>query len=283
MKSPVTLFAMLFAAVATTSACTGLPFHPVKEVTRTPAAIGLAYEDLLLDTADGERIAAWFIPAAAGPRPQRAGTLLFFHGNAGNMSHRLESIRIFHELGLDTFIIDYRGFGGSTGKASVKGTLQDARAAWDWLREHKGRSPEDLVIFGRSLGGGVAADLAAEVRPSALILESTFTSLYDVAKDWFPNLPVGLFLPQDYDTPGRLAGLRVPLLTAHSPEDEVVSFRLGKALYESYSGPKTFLKMRGSHNNGFRESGTAYTDALRVFLRRAQTGRSACAHFPASS
>jgi fermentation-respiration switch protein FrsA (DUF1100 family) len=275
MKNPAKLFATLLAAVATSS-CTGLPFHPVKEVTLTPAAIGLAYEDMLLDTADGERIAAWFIPAATGPRPHRAGTLLFFHGNAGNMSHRLESIRIFHDLGLDTFIIDYRGFGGSTGRASVKGTLQDARAAWGWLREHKGRRPEDLVIFGRSLGGGVAADLAAEVRPSALILESTFTSLYDVAKDLFPHLPVGLFLPQDYDTPARLAGLRVPLLVAHSPEDDVVNFRLGKALYEGYSGPKTFLEMQGSHNDGFRESGNSYTDSLRDFLRRVQSDRGEC-------
>jgi fermentation-respiration switch protein FrsA (DUF1100 family) len=266
MRNPLKLFAALLLTILT-AACDGLPFHPVREITLTPAAAGLPYEDLFLDTADGERVAAWFIPAASGPRPDRAGTLLFFHGNAGNLSHRLESIGVFHDLGLNTLIIDYRGFGRSTGKPSVQGTLRDARAAWNWLRERKGCRPEDLVIFGRSLGGAVAADLAAELHPAALILESTFTSLHAVGKDLFPYLPVGLFLPQDYDTPARLAGLRTPLLVVHSPDDELVDFRLGRSLYEGYSGPRTFLQIRGSHNSGFRESGTLYTDGLRDFLR----------------
>jgi fermentation-respiration switch protein FrsA (DUF1100 family) len=270
MRRPVKfLTTLLTAALAT--ACNGLPFHPAREITRTPASVGLAYEDLFLDAADGERIAAWFVPAAPGPRPERAGTLLFFHGNAGNLSHRVESIGIFHALGLDVFIIDYRGFGRSTGKPSVQGTLLDARVAWNWLRD-KGCRPEDVVIFGRSLGGGVAADLAAERRPAALILESTFPCLEAVARDLFPNLPVGLFLPQDYDTPARLADLRAPLLVVHSPDDELIRFRLGRALYDGYSGPKMFLHIRGSHNSGYRESGKTYTDGLRDFLARVRRG-----------
>ena len=245
----------------------GLPFHPVKEIVATPSALGMRYDDIRVRTDDGETLSGWFVPAAEDGNGPGAGlTVLFFHGNAGNISHRLESIAIFNGLGLDVLIIDYRGFGQSTGKPSVDGTVRDAEAAWRWLTVEKGVASDRIVIFGRSLGGGVAAALAATAQSRALILESTFTSLRDVAKDMFPWAPVRLFLPQDFDSPAALAKVRVPLLVVHSPDDEVVSFRFGQSLFDGYNGPKRFMQLHGSHNAGFLESRNRYVREMADFL-----------------
>lgn len=260
-----------------------LIFHPTKEVAATPARIGLEYEEVRLQTEDGETLSAWHIPAApdadgpgqgTGQGPGQGLTLLFFHGNAGNISHRLESIAFFHRLGFSVFILDYRGFGHSSGTPSVSGTVRDARAAWEWLTGQHGVPPSRIILFGRSLGGGVAAALAAKVEPKALILESTFTSLLDAGKDVFPWLP-GWLLLEDYATADAIATLRVPLLVAHSPEDEVINFRMGRALFERYTGPKSFLRMRGSHNGGWFSDLTAYEAGIRDFI--AQQAGTACA------
>jgi fermentation-respiration switch protein FrsA (DUF1100 family) len=270
MRTLLKWLAVLITA-GLTSGCESLPFYPVRELVATPTDVGLHYEEVRFATEDGERIAGWFIPAPQGQSPDRAKTLLFFHGNAGNISHRLPSIEIFRQLGLNVFIIDYRGFGHSTGSPSVQGTLLDARAAWHWLRQEKGCHADDVVIFGRSLGGGVAADLAAEVQPAALILESTFTSLYAVGKALFPYLPMRLFFPQDYDVLARLEKLRSPLLVVHSRKDEVIPFRLGESLFQSYTGPKAFLEIRGRHNSGYLEDREVYESGLRNFLNRLRT------------
>lgn len=273
MRRTLRWLAALLATVFT--GCSSLPFHPDRTITLTPDAVGLPYIDVTLATADGVSIAAWYLPrSGAGQErtetaalPGRGKTLLFFHGNAGNLSHRLESLALFHKLGLSVFIIDYRGFGNSGGKPSVNGTALDAAAAWDWLIQKRGVAPRDVIIFGRSLGGGVAAALAAEREAGGLILESTFTCLEDVAAGMFPWLPVGLFIPQDYDSAARLASARCPVLFVHSPDDEVVPYRLGRALYEGYAGPKTWLEIRGPHNSGYLQSGSGYTDGLASYLR----------------
>ena len=241
-------------------------FHPGKSIAATPAEVGLPYEEARIPTDDGESLGAWFIPGPGGQRPGSGLTLLFFHGNAGNISHRLDSVAVFHQLGLDVLIVDYRGYGQSTGKPSVDGTLLDADAAWEWLRLHKGLAPDRLVIFGRSLGGGPASYLAARIEPRALILESTFTSLHDVARGMFPEFLVNLLLRRDYDVRGCLSGLRLPLLVAHSPDDETIPYGLGRELYESYAGPKNFLALRGSHNTGYRADREIYIRGLASFL-----------------
>ena len=238
----------------------------------TPAAIGLTYEDVRIRTQDGETIAGWFLPAPAtdaaqgAPPPAQGRTLLFLHGNAGNISHRLDSLKYFHRLGFAVLIIDYRGYGQSTGKPSVKGTLMDARAAWDWLLTQKGIRPEAMVIFGRSLGGAVAAGLAGEVEPEALIMESSFTTLHDVATNMFPHLPVSWFLPEDYDSIKSLDKKTFPLLVVHSPDDEIVPYRLGEAVFAAYGGPKRFLRISGPHNTGFFTD-KGYLPGLESFLR----------------
>jgi fermentation-respiration switch protein FrsA (DUF1100 family) len=264
---------LLFLLCCCLVGCAGLPFHPAKTVLVTPESIGLNYEDVRIQTNDGQSIAGWFLPAPASNAAQAAPlaadgrTLLFLHGNAGNISHRLDSLAYFHRLGFAVLIIDYRGYGQSTGKPSVKGTLIDARAAWDWLLAQKGVRPASIVIFGRSLGGAVAAGLAGETNPGALIMESSFTSMYDVAKGLYPFLPVSLFLPQDYDSIKSLRDGSFPLLVVHSADDELIPFALGEAVFNAYSGPKQFLRISGSHNAGFQTDKIRYLAGLESFLR----------------
>ena len=266
-------FSLFFSLCCGLGGCTGLPFHPSRAITATPEGIGLRYEDVRFRTQDGETIAGWFLPAPAANAaraaflPADGRTLLFLHGNAGNISHRLDSLDYFHRLGFAVLIIDYRGYGQSTGKPSVKGTLADAGAAWNWLLEQKGVAPESIVIFGRSLGGAVAAGLAGEVGPGALIMESSFTRLYDVGKHVYPYLPVSLFLPQDYDAVTSLRGKTFPLCIVHSVDDEIIPYALSETIFAAYGGPKQFLRISGSHNAGFQTDKTRYLEGLRSFLR----------------
>jgi len=162
-----------------------LVFFPSREVITTPGAAGLEYEDVYFKSTDGQELHGWFIPAD-NPR----GVLLFCHGNAGNISGRIESVSLFHNLGLSVFIFDYRGYGHSRGKPSEKGTYLDAEAAWDYLTALKKIDPEKIIIFGRSLGGAVAAWLANERTPGGAIIESTFTSIKDAGSEMYPYLPV---------------------------------------------------------------------------------------------
>lgn len=237
-------------------------FHPVKEMTATPEDVGLDYQNLSLPTADGETIAAWYVPATAN---DQGLTLLFLHGNGGNLSYQVESIAFFNRLGLSVLALDYRGYGESGGKPSVKGTVEDAKAAWQWLTEQKGIPASRIIVFGRSLGGGVAAALAAETQPAALILESTFTSLHAVGKGMFPWLPGFLFF-EDYLTMDNIKNLRVPLLVVHSPADEMINFSMGREIFNSYKGPKTFLQIEGSHNEGWLVDMATYEKGIRAFI-----------------
>ncbi len=237
------------------------PDLPGRKLMATPADIGLEYEPVSLVTGDGIRLSAWFIPRIAD-----RGTLLFLHGNAGNISHRLDSIRLFHELGLSVFILDYRGYGESEGKPSEAGTYDDATAAWRYLVEQRHIEPRNIVLFGRSLGAGIAAELAARIRPGALIMESAFTSVPDMAATLYPWLPVRLLSRYRYDARKNLARISCPLLIAHSRDDEIIPFMHGQRLFEHAHEPKYFLELRGGHNDGFLVTGQGYIDGLELFL-----------------
>lgn len=238
-----------------------LVYFPITGLQMIPTQVGLRYEDVNFETRDGLRLHGWYIPVRGA-----SYTVLFLHGNAGNISHRLESLAIFNRLGLNTFIIDYRGYGNSQGTPDENGTYQDALAAWDHLRQAKQKKPEDIILFGRSLGGAVAAWLATQVNPGGLILESTFTSLPDLGADHYWFLPVRWLSRYQYSTQAQLSAVSAPVLIAHSRDDRIVSFRHAQNLYAVANPPKQFLELRGGHNEGFVVSGDAYEDGLRRFV-----------------
>jgi hypothetical protein len=241
-----------------------LIFIPYRELETDPGREGMAFEDVELVAADGVRLHAWWVPAAGKSR----GALVFCHGNAGNISHRIDSIRIFRNLGLDTLIFDYRGYGKSGGEISEAGLYLDARAAWEHLVAVRKVPPERIVVFGRSLGGAVASRLAGDAAPHALILESTFTSVPDLAAAHYPWLPARAVCRYRLATVEHVAGVRCPLLVVHSPGDEAVPFAQGQRVYAAAPGPKTFLEIRGGHNDGFLLSGEDYVRGLAAFLDR---------------
>jgi fermentation-respiration switch protein FrsA (DUF1100 family) len=237
------------------------PNMPGRELTTTPADIGLEYQDVSLTTEDGIELHGWFIP---GDNPHR--TLLFFHGNAGNISHRLESIELFHRLGVSVFIFDYRGFGQSAGSPTEQGTYLDAQAAWSYLTQTRALDADGIIVFGRSLGGAIATWLASRHTPAMLILESTFTSVPAMAQRFYPFLPVRLLTRFQYNSLALVKNLACPLLIAHSRDDELIPYEEGRQLFEAAPEPKQFLEMRGGHNDGFIVSGPAYISGLRAFI-----------------
>jgi len=219
-------------------------YQPRGQVAQTPEIIGLEYESVRLTTADGVSISAWYVPSSMD-----RGTVLFCHGNAGNISGRLPTIGIFHALGLNVMIFDYRGYGDSEGSPGEKGTYLDAGAAWDHLIDVRKAKPERIVVFGRSLGGAVATKLAIDRKPAAAILESTFTSIPDLAGRMYPIYPIRLLARVRYDTIKRIGDLNCPVLILHSPDDEIIPYAHGRKLFEAAPEPKQFVEMTGGHND----------------------------------
>lgn len=236
-------------------------FYPHAELNASPADWGMAYEDVEITTEDKLKLHGWFIPVEAANQ-----VVLFFHGNAGNISHRGGSLEIFHQLGLSTLIVDYRGYGRSEGSVSEQGFYRDARAAWQYLIEDKGYQNREIIIFGRSLGGAVASHLAAEVESRALILESSFTSVRDMAHHAMPIISRLVYLRYNFDTESIIKRVRSPLLLMHSREDEIVPYPLGQKLFEAANNPKYNFEMQGDHNGGFITSQPGYGQAISQFL-----------------
>jgi len=243
-----------------------LVYHPRRQLIAMPAdhERPMDYEDVSLATSDGVKLHGWFVPAAA-PR----GTILMFHGNGGNISHRLETIAIFHNLGYNAMIIDYRGSGRSEGSPGEQGTYRDAEAAWAYLTRTRKIEPDEIVIFGRSLGAAVAAWLAVEKHSAGVIIESAFTSVPDRGAEMYKFLPVRLLARINYDTLARIDKLRCRLLVIHSRDDEIIPFHHGQKIFEAAKQPKRFQEISGGHNDGFITSGSVYTNALAEFLSEA--------------
>lgn len=238
-----------------------LLYFPEKTWYATPRDIGLAFENITLKSEDGLRLSAWHIPAEGN-----RATLLLCHGNAGNISHRLEYVKIFNQLGLNTFLFDYRGFGASEGEPSEEGTYLDALAAWRFLVEEAGVPPERILLMGKSLGGAVAAWLATQKPVGGLVLQSTFTSLPELAQNLYPIFPVRQLARYRYETAAYLKKANVPVLIVHSVQDEIVPFRMARQLFDAAAGPRTFLELQGGHNTAFWTSRDLYQQALERFL-----------------
>ena len=233
---------------------------PGRALTMTPADVGMDYQDVAIKTTDGVTLHGWFI---AG-RSDRV--LLFFHGNAGNISHRLQSIRQFRDLGLSVFIIDYRGYGQSEGRATEKGIYRDADAAWRYLTEERSVTPRDIIIFGRSLGASVASRLASQQQPLALVVESSFTSVPDIARELYPWLPVRWLSRLNHATREYITEVRCPVLVVHSRDDEIIPFQHAETIFASANEPRSLLAIRGTHNDAFLRDADTYIQGLRDFL-----------------
>ncbi|MDO9312609.1 MAG: alpha/beta hydrolase [Nitrosomonas sp.] len=238
-----------------------LVYFPEKPLSLTPGAIGLDYTSVNIATRDGETLHGWWMPV-----PNAKGTVLFFHGNAGNISHRINYLAMFKRLGYSTLLFDYRGYGQSSGVPSESGTYLDAQAAWRYLTEIRGIAPARIVVFGESLGGAVAAWLAAQEKPGLLALASTFTSVPDLAAKLYPFLPVRWIARFDYDTRKSLQSVTCPVFIAHSPQDEIIPFEHGQQLFQAAPEPKQFLTLEGGHNIGFIFMQPAWIKSLGAFL-----------------
>ncbi len=225
--------------------------------------MGLYHQELFIEVPNKKKIHAWFVPAE-----KERGVVLFCHGNAGNISHRLQTIEFFHSLNMSSMIFDYQGYGKSSGRPGEKKTYMDAKAAWDYLVDHKMIEPQNIFIFGRSLGGAVAADLAAQTKPAGVVLESTFTSVPDLGSEIFKFLPVRLLSRFEYDTLNKLKLISAPLKIIHSPDDEIIPYSHGQKLYDAAPEPKYFTRIHGGHNTGYMESRDQYLRGLDDFFSK---------------
>lgn len=256
---------LLFVLFETGCAMKSLIFFPEKEITQTPADAGLAFEDLTIETSDGVKINGWFVP-----HPEAQTTILWLHGNGGNMSHRVGRIgRSRHFLKANVLIIDYRGYGRSGGRVSEKGTYLDAVAAYDYLLTRDDVDPARIIPFGASLGAAVAVELTLQRKAQGLVLEAPFTSIREMARVALPWLPVGGLITTRYDNLSKIGRLEIPLLILHGDRDETIPFAQGRKLFEAARGPKSFYAIPGAgHNNTETVGGEAYFKAIADFILR---------------
>lgn len=218
-------------------------------------------EDHWFETEDEVRLHGWFLPSA-----DTVGTIILFHGNAGNLSHRGEILRRLHASGFDVFIFDYRGYGRSEGSPTETGVYADARAAVRYVTDLAGVNPRRLFYHGSSLGGAVAIDAALYQQPTAMILESTFSSARDVAASAYPFLPIQFLLRTRFDSDSKIQTLHVPVLFFHGTEDSIIPYRLGRKLFDAANPPKQFIDIPGAdHNNLFLVGGNGYLEQIRTF------------------
>lgn len=243
-----------------------LIFVPDSQLVWTPSELGLEYEDVKFSTADGVRLHGWYV---AGRRPE---TLLWFHGNAGNISHRLDNLRLLHDrVGTAIFLFDYRGYGRSEGWPNERGLYEDARAALQYLVNDRGISARELVYFGRSLGSAVAIDLAIELPPRGLILETPFVSIRAMARNLVG--PLAAVAPRSFDNLSKIPLLKCPKLFIHGDSDSLVPYGQGRQLFEAAPRPKAFYTIRGAgHNDTYVVGGETYFRRIREFIERLRRG-----------
>lgn len=244
----------------------------VQKLSAGRAEVSVKIEDVWFKAADGVRLHGWYCTPGASESGEASTvstqtTLLWFHGNAGNITHRYPVIERLMEQRVAIFIVDYRGYGRSEGSPSEEGLYMDARGAWGYLLNERGISPHQIILFGDSLGGAIAIDLATKVEPAGLIVQSAFTSISDMAAQVMPVFP-RFILRTKMDSINKIGRVRCPKLFIHSPADEMVPYRLGRKLYDAASAPKQFYEVAGaSHNETDLVGGRAYFDAIGNFVR----------------
>jgi len=242
---------------------TQLLYFPSRSYGLRPKDAALPYEDLKLPTPAGTTIAAWYIPLPVGT-PK--GSVIFCQGNAGNMSEQVGSAKSFSRLGYNVLLFDYEGYGGSTGEPNEAGTYRAAEAAWNYLTQTRGERPERIVVFGRSLGGGVAIELAHRHTPGALLVECTFTSIVDMGAHQYPYLPVGLICKNRYESVNKVGQIPCPKLFLHGSGDELIPPEMGRRLFAAAAEPKEFLETPGGHNDAGFEHDWGTTQRVGAWL-----------------
>lgn len=236
-------------------------YFPDRQVKTTPDSIGLSYETLKIPTEDGETLDGWYIPA-----PAARATLLLFHGNAGNIGQRLDLIEIFHGLGLNVLIFDYRGYGASSGAPSEAGTYRDAAAAWRYLTETRHIPAAAIFLYGESLGGAIAAHLAQHHPARGLVLYAAFTGIAEMGDEYYPYLPTRLITRIRYDTRAALGAVSSPVLLLHSRDDEITPYRMAEALLAAAPQPKRLIELSGGHNDAPFTDREKFVKALDAFF-----------------
>jgi fermentation-respiration switch protein FrsA (DUF1100 family) len=245
-------------------------YHPNRTLDAAGSELNRPFEDVFFEAADRIKVNGWFFPADTNS-PRASLVVLVCHGNAGNISHRLDLCRALLATGVNVFLFDYRGYGRSEGRPSEKGTYRDAEAAYQWL-QGKGFAGTNIVAYGESLGGGVAAELALRQPVGGLILRSTFTSIPDLGAELFPWLPVRWLASIRYDTCRKLPRLKNPVLVMHSRADELVGFRHGERNFAAANEPKLFWELSGMHNDSVADQ-EHFIAGMQKFLDVVETAR----------
>ena len=238
-------------------------FYPQAQWDAIPSDLRLNHEDIYFNTEDGKKLHGWLFPTK-GPSP----VLLFCHGNAGNISHRLDNVRLLLDHGFQVFIFDYRGYGRSAGRPSELGVYRDGLAAYDFLVNTRQIPPDRIIPFGRSLGAAVAIEISLRREVKSLIMESAFTSTREMAKTMFPFGFFASLLPSHYNNLEKIARVKVAKLIIHGDRDELVPFSMGKRLVEAAIAPTYFYPIRGAgHNDTYVVGGSKYFEILAGFSR----------------
>jgi pimeloyl-ACP methyl ester carboxylesterase len=228
-----------------------------------PEAHGLTVEDTWFEAEDGARLHGWWVP-----HPNAWGTLLYCHGNNGNITNRISVLQDLRRLGVNLFAFDYRGYGRSEGEPSEEGLYRDVRAAWDHLIAARGERPATILMFGHSLGGAVAIDGALHREVAGLVVQSSFTQVRDMARTLYPGLPLHFVARNQFRSIDKVKRLAMPKLFIHGTEDPTVPFDLGRRLFESASDPKEWYEVaRAGHSELHRHGGLRYYGRLQRFAR----------------
>jgi len=246
-------------------------YFPTKDFAVNPDDYNLEFQDIFINVGQDETIHAWYFPYSQNP--DSAKTVLFCHGNGGNISHRIETVIFLLQRGVNVMLFDYRGYGRSSGSPTESNTYDDVKAAYDWLISEKSVKPSNIIIFGRSLGGAVAVDLASKISCGGLIVESSFDSAIEMAKGYFPFFPARLLIKYDYDAITKISKVNCFKLFTHSPSDDLVPFDRGKRLFEAAPEPKSFYEISGRHNERTYLDDPDYIKAIDDLLKQESESR----------
>ncbi|MEA1979361.1 MAG: alpha/beta hydrolase [candidate division Zixibacteria bacterium] len=220
-------------------------FFPSQTIIDSPDNWKIEFENIFINVNESEKIHGWYFPSTDTNVKK---TVLLFHGNGGNISNRIPTIQFFVKNKINLFLFDYRGYGQSDGKPSEENMYVDSKAAYNWLLNEKSVLPQDIILFGRSLGGVPAIDLAVKTDCGGLILESTLTSAEDMGKLMFPGMPINFLLRYKLNSIDKIDKIKCPVLICHSQTDEIIPFKMGRKLFEKANDPKQFFELFGGHN-----------------------------------